>query len=471
MDKTKQLGQVFTPDNITEQILDMSGYTANNILGKTILEPSFGEGVFLKHIVLRIINEGERTGLTTEEIKKQLEDNVYGIEIDSELYHKTLDLLNQLVLEYGIKDVDWNLYRMDTLDFTLNGFDFIVGNPPYIRVHNLDEENRNKIKKFKFSNGTTDMYIVFFELCLNLLNENGTLGFITPNSFLRNASQKKFREYLFKNNLVSCIKDFGSQKVFDGISTYTAISILNKDRKETNFRYIDEHNRETLYDTRSDKDMVLCNQDDKQFLEEISKRPNRIGDIATVQNGFATNADSVFISEEIFEHGNEVAFNRIFVEKELVKPIVKASKYHGEGNYWVLFPYKEDGTPYSEIELMTEFPMAYNYLRINKERLEKRDADGYWYEFGRSQGLKNCHKDKLVVNTVVSPGADRVEVYSLPNDCFVYSGIYITSDNLELVKEVLSSKDFLRYALITGKPMSGGYKSINTKLINNYRYN
>lgn len=331
MNKNKQLGQVFTPDNIAEQILDMSGYIAENILGKTILEPSFGEGVFLKHIVLRIIEEGKRIGLKTEEIKKQLEDNVYGIEIDGELYKKTLDMLNNLVSEYGIKNVDWNLYRMNALDFAFEGFDFIVGNPPYIRVHNLSKEDRDKIKKFKFSNGTTDMYIVFFELCLNLLNENGTLGFITPNSFLRNTSQKKFREYLFGNNLVSCIKDFGSQKVFDGISTYTAITILQKNKQQRNFQYFDKDDNTASY--TYDNSFSFCSKEDKEFLDEVNKRSNRLGDIATFQNGFATNADDIFISKTIIRNGNEVIFNNFLVEANIIKPIVKASKYNGEGTY------------------------------------------------------------------------------------------------------------------------------------------
>lgn len=112
--------------------------------------------------------------------------------------------------------------------------------------------------------------------------------------------------------------------------------------------------------------------------------------------------------------------------------------------------------------------MAYNYLRANKKRLEQRDADGNWYEFGRSQGLKNCHKRKLVIKTIVSPNANKVQVYSLPSNCFVYSGIYVTADDLDMVQNTLTSNDFLRYAFILGKPMSGGYRSINTTLIKNF---
>jgi adenine-specific DNA-methyltransferase len=61
--------------------------------------------------------------------------------------------------------------------------DFVVGNPPYVRVHNLGNYYE-LVKKFSFSQaGMTDLFIVFFEVGLNMLNNNGKMCYISPTSY------------------------------------------------------------------------------------------------------------------------------------------------------------------------------------------------------------------------------------------------------------------------------------------------
>ena len=75
-----------------------------------------------------------------------------------------------------------------------------MGNPPYIRIHNLDDETRNFIKNnFKFTDGSFDIYSVFFEMGFEMIKNTGKIGYITSNSFLLNSSYKKFREFLKLN--------------------------------------------------------------------------------------------------------------------------------------------------------------------------------------------------------------------------------------------------------------------------------
>ena len=84
-DKSKTLGQVFTPDYIVDRMLDEVGYTSGNILDKKIMEPAFGHGVFLIHIIERLIEECKKNSLTDSQIEKQL-SNVYGIELDKDCF-------------------------------------------------------------------------------------------------------------------------------------------------------------------------------------------------------------------------------------------------------------------------------------------------------------------------------------------------------------------------------------------------
>jgi adenine-specific DNA-methyltransferase len=200
MGKQKSLGQVFTPKWIIDEILDLVGYTNDDILDKYILEPSSGDGAFLLEIVNRYINICLSKKLNEHEIVKRLEKYIYAIEIDEIEYSKSIKNLNQLVEEKILisEGVNWNIYNQNTLDVYKNYalyFDFIVGNPPYIRIHNLDSQTKDILKKdFLFSEGTIDIYLSFFEMGIKMLKKNGVLGFITPNSYLHNSSYRFYVE-------------------------------------------------------------------------------------------------------------------------------------------------------------------------------------------------------------------------------------------------------------------------------------
>ena len=70
-----------------------------------------------------------------------------------------------------------------------------------------------------------------------MLKKEGYLGFITPNSYLHNSSYKHFREYLKNERIVKLLIDFKSNKIFNGFSTYTAITVVNKNNQDEFFEY------------------------------------------------------------------------------------------------------------------------------------------------------------------------------------------------------------------------------------------
>ena len=154
--------QIFTPSHIVRKMLDDIGYTGENLQNRTIFEPSFGDGAFLTEIVSRILAYAKANSLKGQDIISML-DNVYGIELDSDLYKKCLSRLNKLLEVYNLT-YDWKkLACQDALDYAANQqFDYVVGNPPYIRIHYLDEATRRKIKNnYEFGTGTTDLYVIF----------------------------------------------------------------------------------------------------------------------------------------------------------------------------------------------------------------------------------------------------------------------------------------------------------------------
>jgi adenine-specific DNA-methyltransferase len=488
MKKYKALGQVYTPDWLVKEILDFTGYNSANILDKFIFEPACGDGAFLREIVNRYITFGQELRYTVEQIKKGLETYIYGIEIDTTEWEKCIQNLNRIVEDRLSIKVDWKIFNLNTLYFYKNYnsfFDFVVGNPPYIRIHNLDPDTRELLKKeFQFSDGTIDIYTSFFELGINSLKNNGILGFITPNGYLHASSCKKFRQYLQQARIVRKIVDFKSNKVFENFSTYTAISILQKNNIEDNFQYYEYNDKKIVFvnninfNNLTNKDWSFANPENEKFLQEIRLNENvTVKDFFDVQYALTTLRDKIFIGKVVQFNENLTYFNSSLIENNLLKRVVKASRFKGviDESKKMIFPYEKVDNRWRiipEEKLKTDYPNCYTYFKNNKAELENRDLskNTLWYEYGRSQGIQTVHNEKIIMSNIIK---DSVEFYKVPNDILVYSGLFITKNNLhsewEMMEEVLKSEDFIKYLRLTGKDLSSGYKQISSKHVKEYK--
>lgn len=496
INKKKELGQIFTPKHIVNMILNEVGYVGESVLNKKIIEPAFGDGAFLIEIVKRLINYCTFLNMSKSEIISQLENNIFGIEIDSLLYLETKSKLNLLLNKYGIYDeVKWNLFNQNALIYReYNSFDYVVGNPPYIRMHNLNEQTEEFIKDFKFSKGTIDMYVLFFELSINLLDEKGILGIITPNSFMKNTSQCIFRKYLIEENLIYKIIDFKSSAVFKNVNTYNAISIIRRDKTDFNLIYTQYDENTNLYRTNinlldyivetqgSIEPWNFSNEKNNELLLSVKNKPFKLSKYCKVQYGITTNKNCVYIGEPIAIKGKEdtVIFNGAEIESGILKKAVKGSTYNGgEIVSAIIFPYRWDleknrYVPIEEYIFKQKYPLAYNYLLMHKEELENRDMDNSattWYQYGRSQGLINSRYKKLTFKHILNETNAKIEVFELPEDVIVYSGIYITAEDdiyFSEIKSILSTEEFFKYCILVGREMNGGYKNITSKHVKNF---
>lgn len=156
------------------------------------------------------------------------------------------------------------------------------------------------------------------------------------------------------------------------------------------------------------------------------------------------------------------------IENNFVRKTIKANK-KSTNKKVVIFPYfffENKFKVYEESILKQEFPLAYKYLLNYKNILLQRNIKSLkWYEYGRKQGLSN--QKKLIINNIFK---DKIEVNIADSETLIYSGLYITTEFINEVKEILESKDFLNYAQIVGKNLSGGYKSISSTNIKNYKF-
>ncbi len=450
--------QVFTPEYIVKKMLDDIQYSGEN-LRKTILEPSFGDGAFLVEIVARILDYAK-----DETESHELLDNVIGFEIDPVMYNRALERLDALVAAKGYSKHDWCwLKNADALRMPPGHCHYIVGNPPYVRIHDLDEATRELIAdEYPWGTGMTDLYVVFFEACIERMAPGGELIFITPNSWMKNSSQKKMREYLQENFLVHRITDYHTLPVFGNILTYPAITHLKMD-----FNPSWEWVRMKTLDTVDWKKRLSYQEgfinhvsdEDEDFL--LSLEGPTLGELCTIQNGVATNADRLYVKPWA-------------PRGDFLRPVIKASTLNQDCA--IIFPYEWTGTgytPLSEEKFKAVEPDLYYSLYFNKERLEQRNMERniQWFQYARSQGIQNSNHRKFVLKHILRGDQEFAEFVEVGPETIVYSGMYIIvndAKNIELVRQALSSREFCKFLLIMGKDMAGGYKSVNTNMVKEF---
>ncbi len=395
-------GKIYTPENIVDLMVD--GFELSSL---DVLEPSCGDGNF----VVKLLGSKK---LVAQDIDQ--------------------DALDKMKKRCGFEGKNEDYLTSDENE----KFDLIIGNPPYINIHDLSEDSREEVKKFEVcSSGTVDIYYAFIEKSLKKLNKNGVLKFIIPNTWLINASAKKLRSLL--SNYNTHVFDFESEKVFDGVGTYTCILTVKNDG-----------NKNIVVKTKSDKFVVDINNSSDPWV----KKPSEKFDF-TFKNGLATLCDKAFIFEkkENGKYYSRVLNEFVDIEDEYIKPIVKGSTLE---KFYCLYPYDENGKKKKPEETSN----AWKYLTSIKDVLTDRDYDDEWWDFGRSQGLKNMSGKKLVISTILSPNK---EFKYIETEDLVYSGIFV-NENIDTAKKFLQSDNIKNFIFKHGKKMSGGYTSFTKTL-------
>lgn len=108
------------------------------------------------------------------------------------------------------------------------GFDVVIGNPPYVRGDSISDIKPELKKRFSSFSGNADLYIYFIEFGINSLNEKGILSFITPNKWIQSNYGANLRKLISQNNFLKEFLDFGELPVFKEASTFPSILLLQK---------------------------------------------------------------------------------------------------------------------------------------------------------------------------------------------------------------------------------------------------
>ena len=162
---------------------------------------------------------------------------------------------------------DWD--KQFAAVFKNGGFDCVIGNPPYVLCQpgTTDEYLLNYYKNYHVASYKIDLFHLFFEKSIKLLNDSGLMGFITPNTYLTNKYIKVLREFILENTKVERIVNH--DKVFDSVSVDVATIILNKNKSKDDSVIIQKTEKGVFIDvcTKKQKDW----ENDSEYVFNINE--------------------------------------------------------------------------------------------------------------------------------------------------------------------------------------------------------
>jgi adenine-specific DNA-methyltransferase len=290
--KVDDLGQVFTPEKIVSYMI---GLIENE---GSILEPSCGDGIFLKFLY-------------------PIYDNVIGVELDKDHCPE------------GAINLDFFDYSID------NKFETIIGNPPYVSGKKILKETLLKIDSKYISHGKSNLYLYFIEKCINHLTDNGEIIFITPREFIKNTSSLKLNEFIYNNGTITHWIEYGEEVVFKGYSPSVVVWRFQK-------------NNFTRKTKTNDGIKNFINSNGQLLFLDNLLSGKKLGDLFQVKVGGVSGLDEVFTEETgnmdfvcsytgktgLLKRMHYNIINSYILEKKDILINRKMKKFN-ESNWWI----------------------------------------------------------------------------------------------------------------------------------------
>lgn len=477
--------------------------------------------------------------LTTEEKKRILLNNIYGVDIDpqavevtklslllkvlegekSERIGKQLKITGERVLpslHENIKcgnsligpdiyndvqvslDDEETIFRINAFDWNrgfpaimqAGGFDAVIGNPPYVRIQAMKEWAPVEVEYYKNTfasaqKGNYDIYIIFVEKGIHLLNDKGLIGYILPHKFFTAQYGEPLRDMIAKGNYLKNIVHFGECQIFKRATTYTCLLFLDKGGSNhllfnqvediSEWQVKGESLKEQIPATEiTEKNWNFCVGANAAIIKRLHEFPIRLGGLCNIFVGTQTSADDIYVLEKCrLQDDFVIGYSKtlgveVRLESTIVKPFLKGKQIRRyqipRSDLMLICPYEITDTHYHLLslqEMKEKYPLALAYLQDNREKLSKREKGKFksenWYAFGYPKSMIQFKKEKIIV-----PDYNNVASFTYDTDGFFFKtgyGILMNSAPLSplYVMGLINSRLLFDYLKAIGTSLRGGY--------------
>lgn len=463
LESRKKSGSERTPKDIISYMLDLIQYKGNDIIGKSIVDPACGTGTFISQIMDRFLEESVYRYNAEDIISMLVNDKLiraYDMK-PANVYVTKLVIVEKLIRNKIVINVEDILRLMDELPVICEDFlkindkaDFVVGNPPYIRLQNLSNEYRDYIKdNYVSATGRFDIYTCFIENANKILDKNGKMCLITSNKYLTANYGIGIRQYLSKRNCVKKIVDLFDTKFF-GAAVLPVITLCENNSENKGqveyigiksstlsgqricknarelFSYIEndmisnkavvnyEMGKMTTFEIshsfveipQGGKTWNFASTDENYIKEKLEQEKIcTLEDVMEVCVGIKTTADKVFVKPMTEQFVKKHGF-----EEQVIYPLIQSFDVEKWNVTWggdlkdryVLYPHREFNGNMQAIPLK-EIPKTKQYLLECQEILKGRkylteSKTREWYECWVPQKLSKFQQAKIVTRDIVS---------------------------------------------------------------------
>lgn len=406
--------------------------------------------------------------------------------------------------------------EINPFDFGERKFDYIVGNPPYMKTEDIKvftpKEYKLYPKRYESAYKQYDKYFLFVERAFMLLKDNGAMGYIVPSKFMKVGAGKKLRKYIVAHKSVKAITSFGAHQVFSDKSTYSCIIVLqNKENESFKYSEIDSLPRWKVRDVTSfsenersisrlgEATWILCSDRLRPILDHISTQSIPLGEIVGddyIFNGIQTSANRVYIFQPESEDRQYYYFKyngqQYQIEKKVTKPYFKTVPGEDSLNTYrtfkpnarVIFPYKRRADGKLDVikldTIQRKYPYFYKYLSVIKPELERPERDikpgpknaNEWHRFGRHQSLEACEiAEKIIVGVLAQENKYAVDTHGTlvsSGGTAGYCIVSIPADSqysIYYIQAILGSIQGEWLASLYGEIFRGGFIARGTKVL------
>lgn len=320
----------------------------------------------------------------------------------------------------------------------------VIGNPPYIRIQALKEWAPKEVEFYKqrytaASKGNYDIYVVFVEKAISLLNLQGWLGFILPSKFFATDYGEKLREFISIRQALQRIVDFGHLQIFDRATTYTCLLFLSGTPRTT-IQYTRIESLEEFKKKLEFREIpamlgglpwMFSDEVSLALAQKITKESKSLGELpARIGRGSSSGADNIFIIQQgnngyLSRQGNVIDIEDGILRKPIYATDFGRYKFEPDSNELIIFPYRVESGTYQlipEDEFQRNYPNAYKYLLSNKKSLEERKQYKKWYSFSAPRNLDIHERAHILIPLLADHGMFCRIVGDSSGYCLMASG-------------------------------------------------